>query len=80
MVARDDLVSQGSYTVAMSRFALLAGRLVLSIAGLAACGLKGDLYEPEPETESESAPPLEGDWDPGERRTIPREPDPAQAK
>lgn len=73
------LAGQPPYTGRMLRAATL---LVMSL-GLAACGMKGDLYLP-PETPEESitAPVPETTAPAGEneRRTIPTTPDPALAR
>jgi predicted small lipoprotein YifL len=49
---------------------------------VAACGMKGDLYEnpPPPADETPLAEPASGDTDKGERRTIPAVPDPALSR
>ena len=47
---------------------------------LAACGMKGDLYESPPPAEPASAPePAPDAADKGERKTIPATPDPAKS-
>ncbi|MBL8202260.1 MAG: hypothetical protein JNK40_14925 [Chromatiales bacterium] len=52
---------------------------------LAACGMKGDLYEAQPAAEpTEAAEPVPepatGATDKGERKTIPSTPDPARSE
>jgi predicted small lipoprotein YifL len=47
---------------------------------LAACGMKGPLYEPAPPAaEPATTEPSTGDTDKGDRKTIPATPDPAQS-
>ncbi|MDH5254401.1 MAG: lipoprotein [Gammaproteobacteria bacterium] len=46
---------------------------------LAACGMKGDLYEATPPAEP-AVQPEPGDTDKGERKKIPSQPGPATAK
>lgn len=53
---------------------------------LAACGMKGDLYEPPPPAPAVTEPvaepvaePATGETDKGERKTIPATPDPAKS-
>jgi len=58
---------------------------IILVILLSACGMKGDLYEPEPAADPAVAtdPALEpaaGDTDKGERKTIPSTPDPAQSE
>jgi predicted small lipoprotein YifL len=54
--------------------------LILVIALLPACGLKGPLYEPAPPVaEPAASEQSEGETDKGERKTIPAPPDPAQS-
>ena len=52
---------------------------LLLVALLAACGMKGALYETPPPAVDEPAP-ADTDEDKGERRAIPREPDPALSR
>jgi predicted small lipoprotein YifL len=50
---------------------------------LAACGMKGDLYEvppPAPEVTEPVAEPATGETDKGGRKTIPATPDPAKSE
>jgi predicted small lipoprotein YifL len=52
---------------------------LLLVALLAACGMKGDLYEIPPPPAAEPAP-VDTDEDNGERKTIPAAPDPALSR
>lgn len=71
------LAWQPPYTGRMLRTATL---LVMSL-GLAACGLKGDLYlPPEAPEESVTVPETTAPAGENERRTIPATPDPALAR
>lgn len=48
---------------------------------LAACGMKGDLYEaPPPAEATEPAAEAAAETDKGERKTIPSTPDPAKSE
>jgi predicted small lipoprotein YifL len=51
---------------------------LLLVALLAACGMKGDLYETPPPPADDPAT-VDTDEDKGERKTIPSPPDPAQS-
>lgn len=54
-----------------------------SLLLLAACGMKGDLYEvppAPPEATEPVAEPATGETDKGERKTIPSTPDPAKSE
>jgi predicted small lipoprotein YifL len=51
---------------------------LLLVALLAACGMKGDLYETPPPVDEPA--PVATDEDKGERKTIPSAPDPALAR
>jgi len=54
--------------------------LVLVVALLPACGMKGDLYEPAPPAaEPTTSEPSTDDTDKGDRKTIPPTPDPAKS-
>lgn len=73
------LAGQPPYTGRMLRTATL---LVMSL-GLAACGMKGDLYLPPEAPEESIAAPVPDTTAPAgenERRTIPATPDPALAR
>ncbi|MDP2325123.1 MAG: lipoprotein [Gammaproteobacteria bacterium] len=50
---------------------------LLLVALLAACGMKGNLYEPQPPATSE---PETDDADRGDRKSTPNAPDPALAQ
>jgi predicted small lipoprotein YifL len=52
---------------------------LLLVALLAACGMKGDLYEAPPPPVDEAAP-ADTDEDKGERKTIPADPAPALSR
>jgi predicted small lipoprotein YifL len=62
------------YNSAMPRLSCL-----LLVTLLAACGMKGDLYEAPPPP-ADAAGPVNTDEDKGERKTIPAEPDPALSR
>jgi predicted small lipoprotein YifL len=54
--------------------------ILFLISSLAACGMKGDLYEAAPPAEPVAAPePTPDAADKGERKTIPATPDPAKS-
>ena len=62
------------YNSAMPKLSAL-----LLVVLLAACGMKGDLYETPPPP-ADAAAPVNTDEDKGERKTIPAEPDPALSR
>jgi predicted small lipoprotein YifL len=63
------------YNSAMRKLSCL-----LLVALLAACGMKGDLFEKTPPPPVDEPAPVDTDEDKGERKTIPADPDPALSR